>query len=74
MKRITLVLILTLITNIETNQQVSLGKPDYTLRKKYISSLKPIQRDYKGIINQQANYKHTMTVESMWGVPRVWFW
>jgi hypothetical protein len=71
-----------LITNIktnqqvslETNQQVSLGKHDYTLRKKYINSLKPIQSDYKEIINQQFNYKHTMTVNSMWGVPQVWFW
>lgn len=56
MKKLTILTVLMLISN--------LGKPDYTLRKRAISELKPVEYDYR----------NTVTSNVMYGLPQIWFW
>lgn len=57
MKKILLLSILLLIVS-------NMGKPDYTLKIKAISELKPIELDYR----------NTITTNVFYALPQLWFW
>lgn len=56
MKRLSMVLLLMLLIS-------NIGKPDYSLRIKFISAQKPLELDYR----------HSIGSDTFYGVPQVWF-